>query len=451
MSPGRDFVRFACLALMLIVAGCSDPASPTSAAVAAPLAGKAPPASAPTVTSTLPSEANRDTTLDVQITGSGFDSGSRASFERDGVADPRVRVNTTRFVKSTSIVANVTIAADAVTDFYDVAVVTGSGKKGIGTELFAVEVRASALVGGDRVTAVNSRGEAVGWGPRSAACDNLSTPMFWRADGTPVALPLGTFCGGTPNAINASGVILGALFGGAPNANGLWTPTGSGYALEEIAPAPDGYRPITSGLNDQGEIIGWGQGSARLYWWSSSTGWLPMQVPAGATTCLVRSAINNLGVIAGMCSIAGQAYDGYYWQDHNATPVLLPRPSGAGDVWVRDMNDAGVIVGYLYGSRTTAVKWTPTGSGYAVSFLPDLGVKSAAYAIAQDGTVSGSVNRTVNTNRPALWSPSGQLILLGLNKNGDTGEAPTVAVTPTGIVAGGSLTSSGSTLWKTAP
>ena len=210
MSAGRDFVRFGCVALMLIVAGCSDPAGPPSVpslTAATPLAGKAPPTSGPTVTSTLPSEANRDTTLDVQITGSGFDSGSRASFERNGVVDARVRVNSTRFVKSTSIVANVTIAADAETDFYDVAVVTGGGKKGMGTELFAVTVRPTRLLGGDRVTAVNATGEAVGWGPRSAACNDLSTPMFWRADGTPLALPLGTFCGGTPNAINSSGVM----------------------------------------------------------------------------------------------------------------------------------------------------------------------------------------------------------------------------------------------------
>jgi hypothetical protein len=451
MPAGRAFVRFGCLALMLIVAGCSDPASPTSGAAATPLAGKAPPSSAPTVTSTLPSEATRDTTLDVQITGSGFDSGSRASFERNGVVDPRVRVNSTRFVKSTSIVANVTIAADAETEFYDVAVVTGGGKKGIGTELFAVTVRPIGLLGGDRVTALNSLGEAVGWGPRSKACNDLSTPMFWGADGTPVALPLGTFCGGTPNAINGSGVILGALFGGAPNASGLWTPTGSGYTLQEIPPAPDGYRPITGNINDAGEVTGWGQGGAKLFWWSASTGWIPMRVPEGATACQVFDAINNLGAIAGKCSIGGNAFDGYYWADHNATPTLLPRPGATGDVNPHDINDAGVIVGYLYGSSTRAVKWTPSGSGYTVSFLPDLGIKSAAYAIAQDGTVSGYITRTNGFARPALWSAAGELIVLGLNKNGDTGEATDVAVTPTGIVVGGVLTSLGSTLWKITP
>jgi len=168
---------------------------------------------------------------------------------------------------------------------------------------------------------------------------------------------------------------------------------------------------------------------------------------------LVRSAINNLGSIAGLCSIRGGPYDGYYWQDHNATPALLPRPSGAGDVWPRAMNDAGVIVGYLYGTRTRAVKWTPTGSGYAVSFLPDLGVKSAAYSIAQDGTVSGEATSTAPPGNlaPALWSPAGQLTLLGLVNNGAWGEAMDVAVTSAGLVVGGTQSNQKAVRWLVAP
>lgn len=90
------------------------------------------------VTAASPANAPQDTTLDVLIDGSGFDSGSQASFERQGVTDPLVRVNSTRFVKSTQVVANVTIAPDAEVTTYDVAVTTSSGKKGIGTEMFAV-------------------------------------------------------------------------------------------------------------------------------------------------------------------------------------------------------------------------------------------------------------------------------------------------------------------------
>jgi hypothetical protein len=90
------------------------------------------------VTSTLPSEAPQDTTLDVAINGSGFDAGSHASFELQGVVDDRVHVNSTHYVKSTQVVANVTIALDAIVSQYDVAVTTSSGKKGIGTDAFTV-------------------------------------------------------------------------------------------------------------------------------------------------------------------------------------------------------------------------------------------------------------------------------------------------------------------------
>jgi hypothetical protein len=94
----------------------------------------------PTVTSAVPSEAEQGTTLDVQINGSGFDRGSLAHWERNGAVDPRVRVNGTRFVKSTQLIANLTIALDAEVSPYDIVVVTAAGKKGIGTEKFAVRL-----------------------------------------------------------------------------------------------------------------------------------------------------------------------------------------------------------------------------------------------------------------------------------------------------------------------
>jgi hypothetical protein len=78
--------------------------------------------------------------VDVTINGSGFDLGATATFPLNGVVDPRVHVNSTLFVKSTQLVANVTIAPDAPTVKYDVAVLTATGKKGIGSELFTVNV-----------------------------------------------------------------------------------------------------------------------------------------------------------------------------------------------------------------------------------------------------------------------------------------------------------------------
>lgn len=76
--------------------------------------------------------------MDVRVLGSGFDSGSTVSFERKGVASTKLVVKSTRFVSGSELVATVSIAADADTVLYDVAVATTTGKKGIGSELFLV-------------------------------------------------------------------------------------------------------------------------------------------------------------------------------------------------------------------------------------------------------------------------------------------------------------------------
>lgn len=96
-----------------------------------------------TVGSTEPDSATQDTTLDVVITGSNFAAGSAAQWAIAGVPSSKVRTNATRFVSARRLIANITIAADADPVLYDVLVTTPGGKKGIGTELFAVQKKAT--------------------------------------------------------------------------------------------------------------------------------------------------------------------------------------------------------------------------------------------------------------------------------------------------------------------
>lgn len=144
MPSARPVFKLVSVALAAWLVGCTAPTESRSTAEGIRLASTRS-TSTVTVTSTNPSAAPTDTTLDVQVIGSGFDNGSIASFLLNGVLDPRVRVNSTRFVKSTRVVANLTIAVDAVTGLYDVAVATRSGPKGIGTELFTIKGRLIAL------------------------------------------------------------------------------------------------------------------------------------------------------------------------------------------------------------------------------------------------------------------------------------------------------------------
>jgi hypothetical protein len=117
-----------------LLAACADPA-PRVSGIAAFAAGGGDPA----VTATDPDTATQGTTLDVVVSGSNFDAGSVAQWAINGVPSVKVRTNSTRFVNSRRVVANITIASDADPTLYDVLVTTGGGKKGIGTELFTVK------------------------------------------------------------------------------------------------------------------------------------------------------------------------------------------------------------------------------------------------------------------------------------------------------------------------
>ena len=196
-----------------------------------PAFGKAP--SDPTVTATDPDTAVQDTTLDVTVIGTGFDNGSVADWLLAGVADPRVRTNSTRYVSSRSLVANITIAKDAVPAAYDVRVTTSTGKKGIGTERFVVELRdpsANFEVGdaaGMKVTS-DGRGAYVGntcgVGGRIYIANGGGDAVFTPYQTSPTTSPL---CGGTPRVLN---INLGGTLG---------TPGGLGDEHRRCGPPRD--------------------------------------------------------------------------------------------------------------------------------------------------------------------------------------------------------------------
>jgi hypothetical protein len=450
MSFSRPPFRIAIVVLLLFGA-CTEPASTSLLPSGDASFAKSSASTAPTVTATTPAEAPRDTTLDVQITGSGFDPGSVAAFTLGGVSDSRVRVNRTRYVKSTQVVANVTIAADAVASMYDVAVTTAGGKKGIGTELFAVELRGELLSGGMLAGGVSAGGDVTGWAKINSTCSAPYAGYVWHLDGSRADLPLAQgFCGASSKDMNSSGVVLGPLFNAAGSTPALWTPTASGYVVQVLSAPSDGARLTAMALNDAGDVVGWA-GSARLYWRSTNTEWLPVGAPIGATACQLRG-INNLGAIVGMCSIGGAAYEGYYWADHNASPITLPRPTPSGDVWPSAINDGGAIVGWVASAPNLAVRWTPSGTGFTPSVLPDLGAGASAAAIASDGSAVGAIYHGRGFPRPALWSADGRLTLLETH-NGADGEAEKVAFTSVGLVIAGYQNLSGKQTmrWRAQP
>jgi len=129
-------------AVLTLVAGCTgDPSSPDLRERSI-RQGKVAATSDMSVTSVTPDSATQDTTLDVVINGSGFASGSVATWALAGVPDStQVRTNSTRYVNSRQIVANITVSASAAAAKWDVIVMAAGKKGGIGTEMFTVKQR----------------------------------------------------------------------------------------------------------------------------------------------------------------------------------------------------------------------------------------------------------------------------------------------------------------------
>lgn len=92
---------------------------------------------APTVTSTNPSFAHQDTTIDVSVFGTGFTTGAKATWSLSGDTT-KVHVKSTKVVSSTEILAKIEVPAGAPVATYDVEVTLTNGKKGVGAEMFEV-------------------------------------------------------------------------------------------------------------------------------------------------------------------------------------------------------------------------------------------------------------------------------------------------------------------------
>jgi hypothetical protein len=80
--------------------------------------------------------------LNVKVTGKGFKNGAKAKWFVTGTTDPGgVTVNSTTFVNSGELTANITVADSAVVANFDIQVLNSDGRGGKGTELFAITAK----------------------------------------------------------------------------------------------------------------------------------------------------------------------------------------------------------------------------------------------------------------------------------------------------------------------
>ncbi len=366
-----------------IVLGCGEDAPLGPAGRSLGLAGKPGPTGDPTVSTTDPTEAPQDTTLDVRVIGSNFDRGSRADLaldcEVECVLSEKVKTNSTRYVSSGELVANITIAADASVDLYDVRVTTSGGKRGIGIERFAVtEGHANPQTGYTKLVIDGLRG--------SSSCTGL--------------------------AINDSRVIAGScvLRKGGRHAF-VWSSTTGVLDLGrgEVQELSDFNGPVAAGWTDDSV-------NRRPVVWELGTGTNPIDLPQGCGGN--RIGINAFGdkVTGTACLVdpgSGQIVrlpavwtrDAGGW----SSPQTLPLPAGytSGNGW--DMSPAGVILGTVGPTSGTGNEWFAWFPPYLQAERIPLGSHTyvLTHGINDDGTVAG-VNTTQGGNwRSLVWQRSG--------------------------------------------
>ena len=80
--------------------------------------------------------------LNVKVTGKGFKNGAKAKWTVTGTTDTGgVTVNSTTFVSSSELTANITVADTASIASFDIQVTNSDGRGGKGTELFKVTAK----------------------------------------------------------------------------------------------------------------------------------------------------------------------------------------------------------------------------------------------------------------------------------------------------------------------
>jgi len=116
-------------------------------------------------------------------------------------------------------------------------------------------------------------------------------------------------------------------------------------------------------------------------------------------------------------------------------PSILPTPPGATGVYPRAVTASGAVVGFVTENPYAAIRWSPSGSSWAITRLPDLGKGGSALAGNDAGYVVGSVIGNNGWSIPAFWTPEGALHLLSSGRY--SGEATGISEPDAGLVIAG--------------
>jgi probable HAF family extracellular repeat protein len=411
--------------------------------------------SGPRVAATEPDTGFRGTTINVQVLGSGFDQGSKATWALNGdtaFATTRVKTNSTQYVSSKKLIANITISADAPLDLYDVVVLTAGGKKGIGLELFAVSYKMTDLgtLGGSwsEGHAINELGHVVG---RSQTASGETHAFLWTPENG--MRDLGTLGLGPGEAYEAHDVSDDDLVVGYQNGVGIrgfkWTATGGMQPLSPEINWSQGFTVTNGGdiggrasglggllkptavlwksaggfefvdtvgnsawgvrdVNEIGQAVGSATadtgGAMRPYFYTrTAAGWTRTPIPAGQLDA-GPSALNRSGQVTGIFRFWEGGLGGFVWSAADGIDTL---PGAGGRLEPADINDGGTIVGYFVSNvLEKPAMWLPQPNGtWVMSPLP-AGDNNHGFArgINNRGDITGSVYVAGGFQHAVRWT-----------------------------------------------
>lgn len=384
MKPGSREVSRATRALALLgVAlglGCTDQTgtSPDGNIEAAVAGGGL------TVRSTVPSSSPRDTTVDILVRGTGFDQGSQATWALKGdttYQTTRIHTNSTTFVNSTQLVANITIGADAQLALYDVQVLSAGGKKGIGIEagIFEVTIQITAL------------------------------PML---DGTYAS----------PAAINDAGVAVGQASDARQRGYAVrWQRVRGIWSLEKL---PGGLDAIATEINNRGTVVGWRVTSGHVVLWTAQGRTVdlgpgfPIDLSEQETVVGSRTNENVPGWMKAEAVLWNQTSSSTW-----SPATVLPKFAGEEGSQAYAISASGThILGHAYDANGVElpVRWDLVGGSWQGPRILPNSLWSAAFDINNNGEVVGS-GATCDPRVPPgcgaaakFWSSNGTLTQLSI-------------------------------------
>jgi len=398
----------------LALSACTDN-TPTSAPLAPGLGLSARGGgSGPTVKSTAPDTATIDSTLDVHVFGSGFDVGSRAQWALNGVPSGKVVTNSTQFVSSTELVANITIGPDAPLASYDVIVTTSLGKGGIGTELFVITAKTTdigTLAGdvGSYAVDVNDAGYIAG---TSTSTSNPGFRGFVRIGTTLIPLSDVTIFSRGLGISNGNPVYVVGDYAYDGNSHpARWT-VNPATRTATVTYLSSGFG-FADGVNDAGATIGV-SGSDAVTWDANGTAEILAPPVANTFTSGLGRDINNAGYA--LVNFDGASYTRTYLRAGNKQWIELPPVSGDISTFGRRVSEVSGTTVYVAGTSYRndrsfhAMRWTVDVVSNTIMKAESRSETSSSSDVSFGGSVSGSLEGRF-TNTPFIWRLSGLLTL----------------------------------------